>query len=131
MGEKASRVHFPGLNGLRFIAWLAVFLGHVEQGKELFRYPQHGWIHGWLGVVLFFVISGFLITYLLLAERRRYGGVYIREFYIRRILRIWPLYFLLILSCMLIVNRIGPLAMPGHQREIDRHFWKILLGYLL
>src|SRR5580765_7047711 len=103
MAQSTSRVHFPGLNGLRFTAWFAVFLGHVEQGKELFHYPEHGWIHGWLGVVLFFVISGFLITYLLLAEGQRYGGLSVPGFYIRRILRIWPLYFLLILSCMLIV----------------------------
>jgi peptidoglycan/LPS O-acetylase OafA/YrhL len=125
------RVHFPGLNELRFIAWLAVFLGHVEQGKELFHYPHRYWIHGRLGVVLFFVISGFLISYLLLSEKWAFGGVSVKDFYVRRILRIWPLYFLLILLCMLVVNRVGPLAAPAYQAHIDKHFWTIFWGYAL
>jgi peptidoglycan/LPS O-acetylase OafA/YrhL len=126
-----SRVHFPGLNELRFIAWFVVFLGHVEQWKEFYGYRYRYWIHGRLGVVLFFVISGFLITYLLLSEKWSLGSISIKDFYARRILRIWPLYFLLILSCMFVVNRIGPLAAPAYQAIIDRHFWEILWGYAL
>jgi peptidoglycan/LPS O-acetylase OafA/YrhL len=131
MEETKSRVHFPGLNELRFIAWLAVFLGHVEQGKEHFHYPHRYYIHGRLGVVLFFVLSGFLITYLLLSEKWSFGGLSIKDFYVRRILRIWPLYYFVILLCMLVVNRVGPLASPAHQAQIDKHFWTIFLGYAL
>jgi peptidoglycan/LPS O-acetylase OafA/YrhL len=124
-----GRVHFPGLNELRFIAWFAVFLGHVEQWKDFYHYPHRYWIQGRLGVVLFFVISGFLITYLLLSEKLSLGSISIKDFYVRRILRIWPLYFLVILSCMLVVSRVGPLAAPAYQDYIDRHFWPIFLGY--
>lgn len=51
---------------------------------------------GPLGVTLFFVLSGFLITYLLLIERETTGRIAVRAFYVRRMLRIWPLYFLLV-----------------------------------
>jgi peptidoglycan/LPS O-acetylase OafA/YrhL len=46
-----------------------------------------------IGVDIFFLLSGFLITYLLLLEQRRYGRIDIRSFYVRRVLRIWPLYY--------------------------------------
>ena len=51
---------------------------------------------GQLGVSLFFVLSGFLITYLLLAEQDIYGSISVKKFYSRRILRIWPLYYLIV-----------------------------------
>lgn len=51
---------------------------------------------GGLGVTLFFVLSGFLITYLLLTEKKIAGDINIKNFYVRRILRIWPLYFIII-----------------------------------
>lgn len=50
---------------------------------------------GGLGVVFFFVLSGFLITYLLLSEKEKTGTIIIKKFYMRRVLRIWPLYFLI------------------------------------
>ncbi|WP_235963757.1 acyltransferase family protein [Tautonia rosea] len=55
--------------------------------------------NGWIGVQIFFVLSGYLIATLLLRERSRYGRVDLRAFWIRRLLRIWPLYYLLILIC--------------------------------
>ena len=57
---------------------------------------------GELGVILFFVLSGFLITYLLLAEEKKTNTISIKDFYIRRVLRIWPLYFLLVVVCFFI-----------------------------
>ena len=68
---------------------------------------------GHLGVILFFVLSGFLITYLLLAEKKVSGGISVKEFYIRRVLRIWPLYFFLVLMALFLFPQISFLDIPG------------------
>ena len=52
--------------------------------------------NGGYGVQLFFILSGYLITTLLLREEARYGRIALRAFWIRRILRIWPLYYLIV-----------------------------------
>ncbi|HEY1695550.1 MAG TPA: acyltransferase [Polyangiaceae bacterium] len=91
----------PGLDGLRALAAVAVFVDHAEQTQE--------WVGGnaWdgnqmtslgrQGVEVFFVLSGFLITRLLLRERDHTGTVSLPRFYARRTLRIWPLYYLVVL----------------------------------
>lgn len=93
-------VFFPNLDGLRFFAFLAVFFAHTFyselayiQSDELYQSFRFFGHHGTLGVNFFFVLSGFLITYLLLEEEKSAGKINIRNFYIRRILRIWPLYY--------------------------------------
>jgi len=101
-------VYFPGLNGVRFIAAMLVILDHTELFKFYHGYdtlwPDRYSFHlGAFGVTLFFVLSGFLITYLLLSEKGATGSVDVRQFYIRRILRIWPLYYLLFLVAFFIV----------------------------
>ena len=53
--------------------------------------------NGHIGVILFFVISGFLITFLLMKERDNYGRISIKDFWLRRIFRIWPVYYLVLL----------------------------------
>ena len=63
-------------------------------------------INGTDAVHLFYVLSGFLITYLMLVERERSGTVAIKKFYVRRVLRIWPLYFALILATALLLSPI-------------------------
>jgi len=109
-----ERVYFRGLNGLRFVAAFAVIIHHVEQFKmwvhlpNAFRNPVV-WSFGGQGVALFFVLSGFLITYLLLTEVDRFGDVSIRKFYVRRVLRIFPLYYLTILFAL----GIAPVWMAG------------------
>lgn len=70
---------------------------------------------GKLGVDLFFVLSGFLITYLLLHEKGRYGSINTRDFYIRRILRIWPLYFLIVFLAFFIFPRIPFFVAPNNE----------------
>jgi peptidoglycan/LPS O-acetylase OafA/YrhL len=79
--------HIPALDGLRGIAILLVLAFHTEllpTLKPLLR-------DGWAGVDLFFVLSGFLITRALLKNRN--SPRYFTNFYARRILRIWPVYF--------------------------------------
>ena len=99
----SRRISFPNLDGLRFFAFLSVFLFHSFYTKEaavaqhqVFQVLKTITRHGDLGVNLFFVLSGFLITYLLLNEKDLRGQINIPAFYMRRVLRIWPLYFLMV-----------------------------------
>ena len=68
---------------------------------------------GKIGVVIFFVMSGFLITHLLLAEQKTYNKINIKKFYIRRILRIWPLYFIIIFLAFTVTPLINVFDIPG------------------
>lgn len=101
-----AKVFFPNLDGLRFISFLVVFLHHCYlsffsylQTSEptAFKIQSFLFKYGTLGVNFFFVLSGFLITYLLIREKEVTGTIHIGNFYVRRILRIWPLYFLSLL----------------------------------
>lgn len=98
--EKSRKVFFENLNGVRAIAAVMVVISHIELHKADFGIPRiHGldlFNFGKVGVSIFFALSGFLITYLLLEEKRNYVKVNFRAFYSRRILRIWPLYFLVL-----------------------------------
>lgn len=78
---------FPGLDGLRAIAALMVVFFH-NQGPDL--------LQGWIGVQIFFVLSGYLITTLLLREHARTGRVNLGNFYLRRAFRILPVYLLVL-----------------------------------
>jgi peptidoglycan/LPS O-acetylase OafA/YrhL len=116
-----DRVYFPNLNGLRFIAALMVIIHHIEQFKSIYGLPNNFssstiQIFGELGVVLFFVLSGFLITYLLLEEESQTRTIQIRNFYVRRILRIWPLYFLIVVLSLLVLPTIPLFVLPGYDR---------------
>jgi peptidoglycan/LPS O-acetylase OafA/YrhL len=77
----ASRERWPALDGLRGLALLAVMGLHTNPSVL----PG-----GFLGVDLFFVLSGFLITYLLVRERQKFGSIGLRQFYMRRALRLCP-----------------------------------------
>jgi peptidoglycan/LPS O-acetylase OafA/YrhL len=70
---------------------------------------------------LFFTLSAFLITALLLRERRQTGGISLRLFYIRRILRIWPLYFVVLAVAVVLAHTIPGQSLP----------WYYVVGYLL
>lgn len=118
-----TKIYFPNLNGIRFIAAALVIVHHIEQLKSLSGLEGY-WgsvpaieIIGKLGVVLFFVLSGFLITYLLLAEEETFQTISIPKFYIRRILRIWPLYFLILFLAFAVIPQISWLQLPGFTKE--------------
>jgi peptidoglycan/LPS O-acetylase OafA/YrhL len=82
-----SAAYIPGLDGLRAIGFLFVFLAHTTPAAISHRAPQE------LGVTLFFFLSGYLITTLLRMELEATGGISLRDFYIRRALRILiPMY---------------------------------------
>lgn len=115
-------VYFPNLNGLRFIAAFMVVISHIGQFKPYFGYAE--WtseavkIIGHLGVVLFFSLSGFLITYLLLTEEENFKKISIKDFYIRRILRIWPLYFFVIILALIILPQFQLFIVPGFEKAV-------------
>ena len=85
----ASPVYFPNLNGLRFVAALLVIVNHIELQRLFYGRPT---LIAWPlvqrigdeGVTLFFVLSGFLITYLLLLEQEQFGQIAVGRFYRRR-----------------------------------------------
>jgi peptidoglycan/LPS O-acetylase OafA/YrhL len=93
--------HFPQLDGLRGLAIVLVLAGHVlESGFGI-----HTDLGG-LGVLLFFLLSGFLITGILDRERTRTGGICLTAFYIRRGLRLFPALFVFVTAlCVLIQTR--------------------------
>jgi peptidoglycan/LPS O-acetylase OafA/YrhL len=84
--------HIPSLDGLRALSIICVLISHI-QSRSFHKQDAMG---GQIGVTIFFVISGYLITRLLLQEERTYGYVSLTNFYIRRSLRIFPAYYLLL-----------------------------------
>ncbi len=111
-----TKLFFPNLDALRFIAFFVVFLSHVllihSVNEQPFSYANFIRKHahtGVLGVNFFFVLSGFLITYLLLKEKNESGTFNILNFYGRRILRIWPVYFGIVIFSFVVLPLVFPL----------------------
>jgi peptidoglycan/LPS O-acetylase OafA/YrhL len=129
--SRADRFYRPELDGLRFFAFFAVYLNHTA----LFGTAGHhrnlpDWVGdalggigaaGAFGVDLFFALSAYLITELLLRERDVRGSLDVRAFYARRILRIWPLYF-----AFLLLARALAYVVPGEALT-----WGDFLGFAL
>jgi peptidoglycan/LPS O-acetylase OafA/YrhL len=95
--EYLGRRYFAPLDGLRAVSILLVITAHTTD--PLF-YP----LHGAVGVTIFFVISGYLITTLLLREEERYGHARIKAFYIRRAFRILPLYYVTLIAYIVLIG---------------------------
>jgi peptidoglycan/LPS O-acetylase OafA/YrhL len=91
---------FPALDGLRGIAALMVVAYHFG-GRD------YGWLSGWTGIEIFFVLSGFLITTLVLREEWSTGRISLRNFWIRRVFRILPVYLVVLLAMILTTYRRG------------------------
>jgi peptidoglycan/LPS O-acetylase OafA/YrhL len=105
--------HVPELDAVRGIAFLLVFGAHLWPGA-----PGWDWLntlarYGWVGVDLFFVLSGFLITSILWHDRE--APHYFLHFYARRVLRILPAFYLLFLVLWLLNGARGGLEPPGGQ----------------
>ncbi|CUR56443.1 putative Acyltransferase [metagenome] len=103
--------HFGGLDGVRAIAALAVVGFHFSGPAPMFA-------GGWLGVHLFFVLSGFLITTLLLREEAATGRISLLGFWVRRIFRIAPAYYAALLGSVLLLKWTGVYEAAGGPQAI-------------
>jgi peptidoglycan/LPS O-acetylase OafA/YrhL len=101
----------PQLDAIRGLAIVLVIL-HNQSGVFPSLHLERLFANGWMGVDLFFVLSGFLITGILVDTRQ--SDRYFRNFYARRCLRIWPLYYCLIVFMFVIV----PLLRPQEARTV-------------
>jgi peptidoglycan/LPS O-acetylase OafA/YrhL len=98
---KPSRFYIPSLDGVRTVAFLLVFVSHAGLGHL---------IPGGFGVTIFFFLSGYLITTLLRREYERTETINFKNFYMRRILRIWPPFYLVLLLAIAAAYAIKPVA---------------------
>lgn len=113
-----------GLNAVRFFAFFLVFCSHTlpkqtDSDNLILRFFASLNFHGYLGVNMFFVLSSFLLTYLGLVEKKDTNSFSVRNFLIRRSLRIFPLYYLIIAFSFLLLPLIARLAsvsitLPGN-----------------
>lgn len=114
-----SSFYRPELDVLRFLAFFLVFVRHTGASIAGAMYEAGGLqavladlsMPGSYGVDIFFLLSAYLITELLMREKDRTGTLDIKAFYIRRILRIWPLYFFFLVS-MIVLARFTPVQFP-------------------
>ncbi|WP_312768533.1 acyltransferase [Epilithonimonas sp.] len=125
---KVSRVHFHTFDSLRFISFLLVFLHHSPIPKDNFlHYFSNA---GGIGVSFFFVLSGFLITYILLLEKiNNQNRIPLKSFFKRRILRIWPLYYAMVLFAFCTPFILNILKLP-YSNEGYQPNWFFTLTFL-
>ncbi|MCP4122864.1 MAG: acyltransferase [Bacteroidetes bacterium] len=90
--QKRNLSYIPGLDGLRGFFCLIIIIAHWQLALPIAPF-------GWEGLQMFFILSGFLITRILVHEREKHNGFgsYIKAFYLKRTLRIFPLYFLFLI----------------------------------
>lgn len=100
MPEYSKKFRFDNLDSIRTIAFLATFITHAfhaESEKSIALFALKIQEYFAFGVPIFFVLSGFLITFLMLKEQENNGKFNLKNFYVRRVLRIWPVYFLVLI----------------------------------
>jgi len=142
-----KRIFFQGLNEIRALAALFVLFHHVELYKFRDKLPSlyDTFLKTFIGelgkngVYIFFVLSGFLITYLLLEEKRVKKKIDLKKFYIRRLLRIWPLYYLIIFISFFILPFMAGFVQPMQNETtfytrilvLKQDFWTPFLLFLV
>lgn len=120
--QETGRQYFPALDGLRGLAILLVVVYHN------FGFIEKYFFFGWLGVDLFFVLSGFLITDILLKELGSKN--FLLNFYIRRILRIFPLYYLCLILFLIVLPRLNTNLELKYYTDNQGWIWTYLQNWL-
>jgi peptidoglycan/LPS O-acetylase OafA/YrhL len=113
--KSANADHLPSLDGLRAISIAFVLLGHLSRTRGFVRVELGIGDYAHLGVIVFFVISGFLITRLMLSEYAKYAHLSLQRFYARRALRLFPASFTFI-ACVCLLWAAGIVHL--HARDI-------------
>lgn len=113
-----NTTYFQNLDGLRFLSFLVVFISHlgpdiVHGSSSDFAFLNFIFQHGRTAVSFFFVLSGFLITYFLIKEKIETSKLDLKAFYVKRIFRILPLYFIVCLIGFIVV----PMILGKHPSE--------------
>lgn len=128
MSSQISRVHFHTFDSLRFVSFLLVFLHHSPIPKDSFlHYFSNA---GGIGVSFFFVLSGFLITYILILEKiNNQNKIPLKKFFQRRILRIWPLYYAMVLFAFCTPFILTALKLPSSNEGYQSN-WFFTLTFL-
>src|SRR5690606_28459276 len=116
-----NRLYYPALDGLRGLAILLVVVYHNFGFINYFFF-------GWLGVDLFFVLSGFLITDILLRTLGQPN--YLRNFYTRRVLRIFPLYYLALIIFLIIIPKTNLSLDLAYYKENEIWLWTYIQNWL-
>jgi len=109
MTEKPAKFYIPSLDGIRAIAFLIVFLSHAGFGK---------YVPGGFGVTIFFFLSGYLITTMLRREHERSNKIDFKKFYMRRVLRIWPPFYIVLILAVVVSWLVGTYS----QSENSGHY---------
>jgi peptidoglycan/LPS O-acetylase OafA/YrhL len=157
--DKIKVSYFEKIDVIRFLAAMMVVVYHAyERWISIWHYHKFmttdgdgqnlnaagkwintGMLNGGFGVDVFFLISGFLITYLLLKEREAFGKINIFKFYVRRSFRIWPLFYLVIAISPFLVDWLGKAGHPNYLANalflnnfetIKTHFWVYPLAHM-
>lgn len=130
------RKYFPNLDGLRFFMALFIMVVHIEGIKN-----EHGGAAvesisyleplGYLDVCLFFVLSGFLITYFLITEKKDTGQINYKNYFRRRSLRIWPLHYLILILGFFVLPSLFGFINQSYAEDMHHHFWLNVVGCML
>ena len=125
-----TTLYFDGLNPLRFFSAFAIIIYHATSPiQDKFPKALKLFVHNLpIGVDMFFLVSGFLITSLLMNEKSETGSLSIRKFYLRRILRIFPLYYLIIIIAYVNYYNIYPEIDFSKFLYFAGNFWLIKIN---
>ena len=129
-----SAVYFPGLNGIRALAAILVIVCHIDEWSYRFGLASTDYYKRLMGayaVVMFFVLSGFLITYLLIKEKEKFGTISYRKFYTRRILRIWPVYYIVLFIGAFLVIYFNPQLWHSRNIYVTSLFYFLMVPNLV
>ena len=129
---RPASVYFPGLSALRYVAAALVVFEHAQLYRSAFELSYSAERRHFFSLLsgpsvkFFFVLSGYLITYLLFTEKDRYATISLRRFYLRRGLRIWPLYYTVFLAGLLLhqLPTLRALVAPTFGADLP---WNVVL----